>query len=101
GGVVAGVQRRRLVRDDRCDPPDHLFAPHAGQADALVDRAVVSEPIPVPGTLAGERIDRAVALLTGWSRADVQDLLARDAIVVDRRPGGERHRPGRGTGNTV
>ena len=39
----------------------------------------------VPAVLAGERVDRAVALLTGWSRADVQVLLARDAIVVDGR----------------
>jgi len=52
----------------------------------------VSEPIPVPPTLAGERVDRAVALLTGWSRADVQVLLARDAIVVDGRPVGKSHR---------
>jgi 23S rRNA pseudouridine1911/1915/1917 synthase len=52
----------------------------------------VGEPIPVPPTLDGERIDRAVALLTGWSRADVQVLLARDAIVVDGRPVGKSHR---------
>jgi 23S rRNA pseudouridine1911/1915/1917 synthase len=52
----------------------------------------VSEPIPVPATLEGERVDRAVALLTGWSRADVQALLARDAIVIDGRPVGKSHR---------
>ncbi len=57
----------------------------------------MSEPIPVPGPLAGERIDRAVALLTGWSRGDVQDLLARDAIVVDGRPVGKSHRLVEGT----
>jgi len=57
----------------------------------------VSEPIPVPGTLAGERIDRAVALLTGWTRGDVQALLARDAIVVDGQPVGKSHRLVEGT----
>jgi 23S rRNA pseudouridine1911/1915/1917 synthase len=52
----------------------------------------MGEPIEVPATLEGERVDRAVALLTGWSRADVQVLLARDAIVVDGRPVGKSHR---------
>jgi 23S rRNA pseudouridine1911/1915/1917 synthase len=37
----------------------------------------------VPDTLVGERVDRAVALLTGWSRAEVQALLARGAVRVD------------------
>jgi 23S rRNA pseudouridine1911/1915/1917 synthase len=44
------------------------------------------EPIVVPAALAGERVDRAVALLTGWSRADVQALLERDAVLVGGRP---------------
>jgi len=57
----------------------------------------VTEPIPVPAALAGERIDRAVALLTGWSRGDVQTLLARDAIVVDGHPVGKSHRLVEGT----
>ena len=57
----------------------------------------MTEPIPVPAALAGERIDHAVALLTGWSRADVQVLLARDAIVVDGRPVGKSHRLVEGT----
>jgi 23S rRNA pseudouridine1911/1915/1917 synthase len=57
----------------------------------------VSEPIAVPETLAGERVDSAVALITGWSRADVQALLARDAIVVDGRPVGKSHRLVAGT----
>jgi 23S rRNA pseudouridine1911/1915/1917 synthase len=43
------------------------------------------EPVVVPGTLAGERLDRAVALLTGWSRAEVQDLVEREQILVDGR----------------
>ncbi|HEX4492574.1 MAG TPA: RluA family pseudouridine synthase [Acidimicrobiia bacterium] len=36
----------------------------------------------VPDELAGERVDRVVALLTGWSRADVQTLLESGDIVV-------------------
>jgi 23S rRNA pseudouridine1911/1915/1917 synthase len=58
---------------------------------------VTAEPLAVPETLAGDRIDSAVALLTGWSRADVQALLARDAIVVDGRPVGKSHRLVAGT----
>ena len=53
---------------------------------------VMSEPIVVPGVLAGERIDRAVALLTGWSRADVQVLLARAAIVIDGHAVSKSHK---------
>jgi 23S rRNA pseudouridine1911/1915/1917 synthase len=43
------------------------------------------EPIDVPQALDGERVDRAVALLTGWSRNDVQALLESGAVVVDGR----------------
>jgi len=43
------------------------------------------EPIEVPQVLDGERVDRAVALLTGWSRSDVQSLLEAGTIVVDGR----------------
>ena len=43
------------------------------------------EPLAVPATLAGERVDRAVALLTGWSRAEVQDLVERQQVLVDGR----------------
>ena len=39
----------------------------------------------VPATLAGERVDRAVALLTGWSRAEVQVLIDDGAVPVDGR----------------
>jgi 23S rRNA pseudouridine1911/1915/1917 synthase len=42
-----------------------------------------SETVVVPDTLAGERVDRAVALLTGWSRADVQQLLEAGEVLVD------------------
>jgi 23S rRNA pseudouridine1911/1915/1917 synthase len=45
--------------------------------------SALPDPINVPAALAGERVDRAVALVTGWSRADVQALLDRDAVLVD------------------
>jgi len=38
--------------------------------------------IVVPDELAGERVDRAVALLTGWSRADVQTLIEAGEVLV-------------------
>ena len=41
---------------------------------------------PVPSTLAGERVDRAVALLTGWSRADVAVLIEAGAVRVGGQP---------------
>jgi 23S rRNA pseudouridine1911/1915/1917 synthase len=47
---------------------------------------VETETLVVPEELAGERVDRAVALLTGWSRADVQDLLSDAAVLVDGEP---------------
>jgi 23S rRNA pseudouridine1911/1915/1917 synthase len=37
----------------------------------------------VPSVLDGERVDRAVAVVTGWSRAEVQRLLADGAVLVD------------------
>ncbi|MEZ5341235.1 MAG: RluA family pseudouridine synthase [Acidimicrobiales bacterium] len=40
----------------------------------------------VPETLAGERIDRAVAFLTGLSRREVADLLAAGAVLVGGAP---------------
>ncbi len=44
------------------------------------------ERFAVPASLAGERIDRAVALLTGWSRADVAALVEEGAVLVEGRP---------------
>ncbi len=43
------------------------------------------EPVVVPETLAGERVDRAVALLTGWSRRNVRTLVETGAVLVDGR----------------
>lgn len=37
----------------------------------------------VPESLAGERVDRAVALLTGWSRAEVREMVERGDVLVD------------------
>jgi 23S rRNA pseudouridine1911/1915/1917 synthase len=39
-----------------------------------------------PESLAGERVDRAIALLTGWSRADVQALVEHGDVLVGGRP---------------
>ena len=47
---------------------------------------VPQEKFLVPASLAGERIDRAVALLTGWSRADVADLIDTGAVRIGGRP---------------
>ena len=41
---------------------------------------------PVPASLAGERVDRAVALLTGWSRNDVAALIEDGAVRVGGHP---------------
>jgi 23S rRNA pseudouridine1911/1915/1917 synthase len=40
----------------------------------------------VAASLAGERVDRAVALLTGWSRSDVAALIEDGAVRVDGEP---------------
>ena len=50
------------------------------------------EPVEVPAALDGERVDRAVALLTGWSRGDVQALLADGGVLVDGRAVGKSRR---------
>jgi 23S rRNA pseudouridine1911/1915/1917 synthase len=43
----------------------------------------VGDQLEVPEALAGERLDRAVALLTGWTRREVQDLVEAGAVLVD------------------
>jgi 23S rRNA pseudouridine1911/1915/1917 synthase len=42
----------------------------------------VGERLVVPEALAGERVDRAVALLTGWTRGEVQELVQAGAVLV-------------------
>jgi 23S rRNA pseudouridine1911/1915/1917 synthase len=46
----------------------------------------MDEEFAVPGSLEGERVDRAVALLTGWTRGEVQELVSQGAVLVDGRP---------------
>ena len=43
----------------------------------------VAEEFAVPEALAGERVDRAVALLTGWTRSEVQALVEAGSVLVD------------------
>jgi 23S rRNA pseudouridine1911/1915/1917 synthase len=49
----------------------------------LLGTQTVDEELAVPAALAGERVDRAVALLTGWTRSEVQELLANGSVLVD------------------
>jgi len=50
------------------------------------------EPFVVPEALDGERVDRALALLTGWSRAEVQALAGAGEVLVGGRPVGKSRR---------
>lgn len=52
----------------------------------------MSETIEIPDVCDGDRIDRAVALLTGWSRAEVQSLLAEELVLVAGRAVAKSHR---------
>ena len=52
----------------------------------------MSEPLRVPASLDGERVDRALALLTGWQRSQVQTLIEQDDVLVDGRPVAKSHR---------
>jgi 23S rRNA pseudouridine1911/1915/1917 synthase len=40
----------------------------------------------VPASLAGERVDRAIAMLTGWTRSEVQALIEASAVRVGGAP---------------
>jgi 23S rRNA pseudouridine1911/1915/1917 synthase len=53
---------------------------------------VSAERLEVPEALAGERLDRAVALLTGWSRREVQELVGEGAVLVDGARVAKSHR---------
>jgi 23S rRNA pseudouridine1911/1915/1917 synthase len=50
-----------------------------------VTDASAGESIVVPAALEGERIDRALAFVTGWPRASVQTLLEVGNVLVDGR----------------
>jgi 23S rRNA pseudouridine1911/1915/1917 synthase len=43
----------------------------------------MTERLVVPEALAGERLDRAVALLTGWTRSEVQTLVEAGSVLLD------------------
>src|SRR6478736_1335521 len=60
-------------------------APRAERGPSGRARRAMSGEAVVPETLAGERVDRALALLTGWSRSEVRALVDRDAVTVDGR----------------
>jgi len=49
----------------------------------VTEPGVPPEPFRVPAALAGVRVDRAVAFLTGFSRAEVQTLVDDGAVRVD------------------
>lgn len=50
------------------------------------------DPIEVGGALEGERVDRAVALTTGWSRREVEDLIDQGRVTVDGMAVAKSHR---------
>ena len=52
----------------------------------------MSEVFEVPDVCDGDRVDRALALLTGWSRSEVQALLADELVLVDGRAVAKSHR---------
>jgi 23S rRNA pseudouridine1911/1915/1917 synthase len=52
----------------------------------------VPESVPIPASLAGERVDRALSLLSGRSRAEVAGLIEAGAVFLDGRPVSSRHR---------
>jgi 23S rRNA pseudouridine1911/1915/1917 synthase len=49
----------------------------------VTEPGVPPEPFEVPAALAGVRVDRAVAFITGFSRAEVQALVEAGAVRVD------------------
>ena len=60
--------------------------------EARPEGAPETERYDVPDALAGERLDRAVATLTGWSRADVAALIDAGAVRVDGHARRRSHR---------
>ena len=52
----------------------------------------MADELRIPASLDGERVDRAIALLTGWQRSQVQSLLERHEILVDGTPVAKSHR---------
>ncbi len=52
----------------------------------------MADELRIPASLDGERVDRAIALLTGWQRSQVQTLLERHEVLVDGNPVAKSHR---------
>jgi len=50
------------------------------------------EPFVVPAALDGERVDRTIALLTGWTRGAVQTLIDDGSVLVGGEPVGKSRR---------
>jgi 23S rRNA pseudouridine1911/1915/1917 synthase len=53
---------------------------------------MIDGPLPVPAALDGDRVDRALAFLTGWPRAAVQELIDAGGVRVDGRVVSKSHR---------
>lgn len=51
-----------------------------------------ADPLVVPASLEGERVDRAIAFLTGWSRSDVRALVSAGDVLVGGRVVARSHR---------
>src|SRR5262249_43252383 len=77
---------------DRCDHPRRAHADDRRQEANPGRMTGDAESIEIPAALDGERVDRAVALITGWSRADVQTLLDNGSILVDGRTVAKSHK---------
>ena len=54
-------------------------------SDGVEEPGHFEDTFVVPDSLAGQRVDRAVAMVTGWSRAEVQAIADRGEIEVDGR----------------
>ncbi len=90
------LDHRRVPRVARRPSPDRRRPSSPRRPSILRERC--GESLAVPAALAGERVDRAVALLTGWSRAEVAGP-DRRRRSPGRRPHGDQEpaaRRGRG-----
>jgi 23S rRNA pseudouridine1911/1915/1917 synthase len=66
--------------------------PIADAPDDDPDLDAAAGVVVVPAALAGERVDRAVALLLDVTRSKAQDLVVDGAVLVDGRVVGRSHR---------
>ena len=82
--LLADVQRRRQLHRRRQLPARLLPVEEP--------RAMTAEAVQVPLTLAGERVDRAVAMLTGQTRAEAGRLVDSGGVTLDGGPVERRSR---------